>query len=174
MTKVKLIVLILFVLPFKVWCCQCIDTYDYDWYFNNEYENSDLIIIGNPVCLDNSGSYDIEILEILKGDWNNDIISGGYFTSCSLSPAPDEGLWLIYADFQSKDEIEIEECGLSRNLGTPEPWVIRGVRPPPPVYDSRFDIDERLNYLKLVNEYRIKALELLQKEIAELRKRRDN
>ncbi len=95
---------------------------------------SEIIFLGELVNTDTiKKTYTLKILELYKGHYADSIIHGHYYGSCSLIPT-DVGKWIIYADFESDNQINISECTGSRS--SLNPMCLNCYDLPPPVKHS--------------------------------------
>ncbi|CAN5247829.1 hypothetical protein BH23BAC1_BH23BAC1_50380 [soil metagenome] len=145
-----------------------------------EYNSADLIFIGRVTHINEEDkTYEMEIIEVFKGNHHAKTIKGKSWGMCSSIPSTSKGKWIIYANFIESDFVGLSPCGLSRSLNNPHQIPVKeyNIIPPPPfqryhddiVYSVQFDIDYSRQMLKL-NEI---ALNDLEKEIISLRKRRE-
>jgi hypothetical protein len=146
--------------------CDCAEV-PYEMQFEHSVESSDLIFIGRPIWQE-EWDYEIEIIEILKGEFDCETVLGSGRTSCDLWPEPEDGLWIIYTSMRENGEIGIYDCGLSRPLKS------LNITPEPPQKDLKNEADMEVNAIEQVSLAKYQSSIQLQKEIAELRKRRDN
>ncbi|MBI3220735.1 MAG: hypothetical protein HYZ44_14570 [Bacteroidetes bacterium] len=122
----------------------------------SELKNSQLILIADVLpTTGQSQTYKVKILEILKGEAADSILTGKILSSCSHFPS--EGRWIIYARDLKDGAIEIRQCGLSRPILNPD----RGP------FIKRYLITDRVKSLK-------RAQRDLQHEIDILRRRKMN
>jgi hypothetical protein len=136
--------------------------------------NSPLIFVGDVLFSDQEKqTYDIEIVEVFKGEVKTKIIKGKLMDSCSR--LPDKGLWIIYAKSFENGVIEFDICGLSRSFENPHNlvWATDYEIPPPPTTeydkDSKYSIQANINFQKEMTTLRRKALDDLDIEIKGLR-----
>jgi hypothetical protein len=83
------------------------------------YEDSDLIFIGQLIELNDDGTFKFEILETFKGT-ERKYVELQQDHSCSILPSEDEKYWLVYIDEPTDGEtVTISSCGLSRSFRYP-------------------------------------------------------
>jgi hypothetical protein len=136
------------------------------------YESS-LIFIGDVLSVDKeAGTYSFDVVEVLKGKTSSKIVKGRIHTSCS--GYPDQGRWIIYADIFDEEVIDFSSCGPSRSFHNPERINAKEyvILPPKDVAESGFSVDAQILFERRVLAMKSKALDDLELEIADLRKRR--
>ena len=111
--NITLIILILF--SIDSYCCKCKDLGTIDSLRQIGYELSDKVFLGELIDIDTTDfSFTFQIIEQFKGDFKSTIITGKYFDSCSKFPR-DKGKWIIYADNENDEFININQCLASRS-----------------------------------------------------------
>jgi len=133
-----------------------------------EFENSECIFIGEILKIDTeNNTFEIKVIESFNGDENGKIYNGIYDIFCG--PIIDKiGKWLIYANYNSDNIIEINECGITRSFLTPE-HNLSATRPPKPLPQNKKET--KLQAEKKIAEWKLRAKYDLENEIADLRKR---
>jgi len=92
----------------------------------SEFKNSKLIFIADvPQNTGKGLTYQVKVIESLKGEVADSVLTGKIMTSCSDFPT--EGRWIMYARELKDGTIEIQQCGLSRPFSHPDsgPFIKR-------------------------------------------------
>ncbi|MEQ9230040.1 MAG: hypothetical protein RIF46_05110 [Cyclobacteriaceae bacterium] len=139
---------------------------EYKYLFEAEYAAKELIFIGERIN-DGGDSYEMRVIEVLKGNQKLFHINGDWGSSCSLVPRKTDGLWIVYANIEN-GRIDIEDCGLSRPIHS------INVTPDPPRKGIKNEVDVALNVFEKISHAEYLSSIQIKEEIAELRKRRDN
>jgi hypothetical protein len=129
-----------------------------------EFTSSKYIFIGEVFKIDiKKNTFEIKVTESFKGVSNGKIYRGIYSPWCG--PIINKtGKWLIYADRQSENLIEIRSCGLTRNFKSPENNIfVTGVPEPPTL------IQKKSKNYKAQSDWKLKAKSDLANEITDLR-----
>jgi hypothetical protein len=138
------------------------------------FKYSPIIFVGDVLFADQkTGTYEIKIVEVFKGEIKTPTIAGKVLTSCS--GLPKNGRWIIYADSVSNGMIDFSMCGLSRSFENPHDVNVKEYEiPPPPTKeyetDSKFSIQANINLQRNILNLKAEALTDLELEIEELRK----
>jgi hypothetical protein len=128
---------------------------------------NDLIFIGEATVVNSDGSYQLKIIEILKGNLNDSVVVGGVDKFFALSPFEIGETWLVYTIKNHDGSITIPDCGLSRSTRFPFYFGSPYSPPPPPPLEYSLPIFE----LEIVRYGRLrKALKELQREVELIRK----
>lgn len=143
---------------------------------NQSIKDTPLIFVGDVLTSDIDGqTYEIKIVETLKGEIKAKTIKGKAMTSCS--GFPDKGRWIIYATSFENGFIDFNICGLSRSFENPHLiyiWATDYTIPPPPTRDyetdSKYSIQANIDFQKEMTRLKEKALNDLEIEIERLRK----
>jgi hypothetical protein len=147
MKKIIFIIqLLLISLPFDSYCCKCKDLGKLDSMREIGYEYSDLVFLGELIEYDTTDhSFTFQIIEIFKGDYDSITIKGGYFSSCSMFPR-DKCKWIIYANFEENNLIEVDQCLTSRS--EMNPICIGCYEIPPPLSLNPTEKEKKENEIK--------------------------
>jgi len=137
------------------------------------YQDSELVFIGEPIRVNSDGSYELKVIEVLKGTLDQFRILGQANTSCSLTPELNDGLWIIYTNINSDGLIDIMDCGLSRSYSFPFIYNEQTSPPPPPDIYADDQAIHMIEHEQRIAEHLNKALNVLKAEIEQLRKWRD-
>lgn len=129
---------------------------------------NDLIFIGRATSINPDGSYELEVIEILKGTLADSTVVGGISEKyMGITPFEIGETWLIYTMKNEDGTITIPNCGLSRSTRFPFYNGSPHSPPPPPPLEFAIPIFElEIIWLK----YQKKALKELQREVERLRK----
>lgn len=132
------------------------------------FVENDLIFLGKVASLNSDGSYQFEIIEVLKGTLDDSTVVGGNFLNFyQQGPKEIEEIWLVYTSKGEDGSITIPDCGLSRSNRYPFYFGSPHLPPPPPPLKYSLPIFE-LEIIWLKRQKR--ALRELQHEIELLRK----
>lgn len=133
-----------------------------------EFLFNDLIFIGRATSINPDGSYELEVIEILKGTLaDSTVIGGAHGNYQGIIPFEIGETWLIYTIKNQDGTITIADCGLSRSSRFPIYFGSPHVPPPPPPLEYSLPIFE-LEIIWLRRQKR--ALEELQQEVERIRK----
>ncbi|WP_462251353.1 hypothetical protein [Ekhidna sp.] len=142
------------------------------------FADHNLIFLAEPLGPgDEEGTYNLKVLEILKGNYSDSVIIGKYYNSCSQYPRIEDKMWLVYTNHDREDgPIDISDCGLSRSIRFPflltDKQTDASLPPPPRNVDyEKNESDWNLQWEIDFTEGKRKALILLQKEIQMIRKK---
>jgi hypothetical protein len=129
---------------------------------------NDLIFIGRAKSINPDGSYELEVIEILKGTLaDSTVISGTHDKFMGITPFEIGETWLIYTMKNEDGTITIPDCGLSRSTRFPYYHGSPHSPPPPPPLEYEIPIFKmEIIWLK----YQKRALVELQREVERLRK----
>lgn len=129
---------------------------------------NDLIFIGRATSINPDGSYELEVIEILKGTLADSTVVGGTRDNyAGITPFEIGETWLIYTIKKQDESITIPDCGLSRSTRFPFYFGSPHLPPPPPPLEYSIPIFEmEIIWLKLQK----KALRELQREVERIRK----
>lgn len=120
--KNKTLIFIILTLGFsiKTFACNCSIPKSLELVQKYDYENSECIFIGEVFEVNKSeNSFKIRIIESFKSNEKGTIYEGKYDGQCG--PIIDtEGKWLIYADLDSENVLNVSSCGISRDFKNPE------------------------------------------------------
>ena len=120
--KNKTLILIILTLGFgiKTFACNCSIPKSLELVQEYAYENSECIFLGEVFEVNKAdNSFKIRIIESFKSNENGMIYEGKYDEQCG--PIIDtKGQWLIYADLDSENILNVSSCGISRNFKNPE------------------------------------------------------
>ncbi|MEQ9465761.1 MAG: hypothetical protein RLN88_00030 [Ekhidna sp.] len=153
--------------------CDCARIKDLEAFQRESYLTSELIFIGELAKSNDDGSYEFRIIELFKGDVPDSIVAGEYQTICSAFPDTGEHFWLVYSNPNAKGIIDINSCGLSRSFEFPFLMNEQATVPPPPERQSNDPTLALVEHFKLMSEYKSRALAVLEHEIEQLRKWRE-
>ncbi|WP_034923210.1 hypothetical protein [Gillisia sp. CAL575] len=146
----------------KSFACNCSIPKSLQEIQDYEYEQSDCIFVGEVFDVNSENfSFKIRVIESLKGAEIETVFIGTYDEHCGPI-VTENGLWLVYADLNSENVLDINECGLTRSLKNPEfNTVIDGL------------IQKRLNKIDKENIEKINAesRKVLELELTILRNR---
>jgi hypothetical protein len=84
-----------------------------------EFLRSSIILIGDISHKDNS--YQVKLVELLKGEIRDSLFTVYIRSSCAIPPT--EGRWIIYVNSIPKIGVELFSCGLSRSFLSPIVYV---------------------------------------------------
>jgi len=113
-------ILISLLISFKSLACTCAKPISLKAIQDYEYENSEFVFIGEVIELNlNINYFKIRVIESFKGGDKEAIYSGTYDEQCGPIIGR-KGKWLIYANLNSNNILEVNECGLTRSLKNPE------------------------------------------------------
>jgi hypothetical protein len=139
MRRLKIIsLLILFFLSIESYCCKCKDL-------------GTKVFLGELIDIDTTDfTYTLKIIEQFKGDFKSTIINGKYFDSCSKFPR-EKGKWIIYANIENDEFININQCLGSRS--ELNPMCIGCYEIPPPLHPNstekdKMEFEKRMKILK--------------------------
>ncbi len=138
-----------------------------------EFLYNDLIFIGRATSINSDGSYELEVIEILKGTLDDSTVVGGIQNKyLGITPIETGETWLIYTVKNQDGTITIPDCGLSRSTRFPFYFGSPTPPPPPPLDHAHPIFKTEILWLK----YQKKALKELQREVERIRKwvKRDN
>lgn len=128
---------------------------------------NDLIFIGRATSINPDGSYELEVIEILKGTLADSTVVGGISEKyMGITPFEIGETWLIYTMKNEDGTITIPNCGLSRSTRFPIYFGSPHVPPPPPFEISVPTFELEIIWLK---KQRV-ALKELQREVKRIRK----
>ena len=128
---------------------------------------NDLIFIGRATSINPDGSYELEVIEILKGTLADSTVVGGKSDKfMGITPYEIGETWLIYTMKNEDGTITIPDCGLSRSTRFPIYFGSPHVPPPPPFEISVPTFELEIIWLK---KQRV-ALKELQREVERIRK----
>ena len=120
--KYKTLILIILTLGFgiKTFACNCSIPKSLELVQDYEYENSECIFLGEVFEVNKANnSFKIRIIESFKSNERETIYEGKYDEQCG--PIIDtKGQWLIYADLDSENILNVGSCGISRDFKNPE------------------------------------------------------
>lgn len=132
-----------------------------------EFLFNDLIFIGRATSINPDGSYELEVIEILKGTLANSRVVGGINDKfMGITPYEIGETWLIYTTKNEDGTITIPDCGLSRSSRFPIYFGSPHVPPPPPFEISIPNFELEIIWLKKQR----RALKELQREVERIRK----
>lgn len=132
-----------------------------------EFLFNDLIFIGKATSINPDGSYEMEVIEILKGTLADSTVVGGINDKfMGITPYEIGETWLIYTMKNEDGTITIPDCGLSRSTRFPIYFGSPHVPPPPPFEISVPTFELEIIWLK---KQRV-ALKELQREVERIRK----
>ncbi|MGM0579978.1 MAG: hypothetical protein ACQETL_04825 [Bacteroidota bacterium] len=134
------------------------------------YQENELIFIGEAIESNEDGTYQLRLIELLKGTLEDSVISGITKSSCSLHPKMHE-IWLVYVNKNEDGTIEIYDCGLSRNFKRPYFFSKNHGIPVPPHPNIQDDADKLIDHEQRNLEIQKQALKILKNEIIVLRKK---
>ncbi|TXB65430.1 hypothetical protein FRY74_08380 [Vicingus serpentipes] len=158
----KKLIFLLFLSAFslEILSCDCKEYETRNELLKDEIDNSDLIFTADYISNDGK-SFHLKVKSIYKGTLiTNQIIEGYIFDSYSKL-INEKGEWLIYANIEKENKININSCGLTRSRKKPS--KNNNYRPPSPKLNSK--------QLKKFNSKRKKtALKDYKKEIDYLEK----
>lgn len=107
--------IILFFTSTDLYSCDCKNIGPIDSLRKIGYEISDIVFLGELVKIDTiTFTYTFKIIEQFKGEYTSSIIKGKLFDSCSKFPR-DKGKWIIYANIEKEEFINIDQCLGSRS-----------------------------------------------------------
>ncbi|TDQ17645.1 hypothetical protein DFQ04_2301 [Algoriphagus boseongensis] len=133
-----------------------------------EFLDSDLIFIGKTISINLDGSYELEVIEILKGTLAASTVLGGIHDKLfGMTPFEIGETWLVYTIKNQDGTVTIPNCGLSRSTRFPFYYGSPYLPPPPPPLEFSLPIFE-LEIIWLKNQKR--ALKELQREVERIRK----
>jgi len=127
-----------------------------------DIEKSDIILLAK-VLNASDNDYQLKIIELLKGQYENDIIKGISDNSCSIFPNQNE-IWLIYGKLES-NKLIASQCGNSRSFENPIKSNLKDIPPPPPI---GYEVDTILSNSISLNTKQI-GLNKLKNEILNLK-----
>jgi len=161
----KHLAIILILISFKSFACSCAIKKLSDWQ-KFELENSECIFIGEVLNIDaENNTFEIKVIESFNGDEKGKVYNGIYDSMCG--PIIDEkGEWLIYANYNSESQIEVNTCGITRSLKNPDKNISATILPPPSYPNEKKSITE-----KKIAEWKLRAKTDLESEIANLREK---
>jgi hypothetical protein len=171
--KIFLITLILTLFIHESFSCDCKDRKDLDSARIIEFNNSELVILGEVISIsDDQLNYKVRVVEIFKGDLKTSQIIEAENHQYCVPFVYFTGKWLLYGSIQN-GKFKVNICGLSRSLDFPEKnRYFRAPPPPPPPLYPR----DSLKYKAILKEsegaekeYKIRARKELNKEIELLR-----
>lgn len=132
-----------------------------------EFLFNDLIFIGKATSINPDGSYEMAVIEILKGTLVDSTVVGGTNDKfMGITPYEIGETWLIYTMKNEDGTITIPDCGLSRSTRFPIYFGSPHVPPPPPFEISVPTFELEIIWLK---KQRV-ALKELQREVERIRK----
>jgi len=150
--------------------CDCVKIKDLATNQKESFLYSELIFIGELLKSNNDGSYEFQIIELLKGKHPDRNVIGKYHSSCSVIPKMTDEIWIVYADLDENGIIDIHECGLSRSFDFPFLRHKQAFVPPPLDLNNHDRTLSMIKQYQLMAKYKEKALKVLRKEIEQLRK----
>jgi hypothetical protein len=100
--------------------CDCPQAKNLKSVQNQEFENSDCILIGEVLEFDSEiGTFKVKVIESFSGDENGKIYNGICDEYCG--PLIDQkGKWLIYGNINQDGFLAVSICGLTRSFENPE------------------------------------------------------
>lgn len=126
-----------------------------------------MIFIGRAISINPDGSYELEVIEILKGTLADSSVVGGiHDKQFGLTPFEIGETWLIYTVKNQDGSITIPDCGLSRSTKFPFYFGSPHQPPPPPLEFSLPIFELEIIWLKKQK----RALKELQREVERIRK----
>jgi hypothetical protein len=137
------------------------------------YNNASLIFIGDVSHVDTGkGTYKVDLVEVLKGATRLKTLDG--ITPSSCSGFPTLGRWIIYAIVHESGTIEFSQCEMSRSFADPQFIMIKEYTYPlaPSGMGEMESTDAYIERSQQILAIKKRALDDLQKEITELRKRK--
>jgi len=143
-----------------------------------EYEKSTSILIVNILKIDReSGSFDFEVIEVLKGKSKPSIELNGVFDKQCGPSITQLGKWLVYGNTRESKTLSINACGLSRSFEHPEYNVSAGHKPFPPPPSEPSSAEERNRHKERIKEWKDKnvasAKKNLEEEINNIRRKKN-
>jgi len=153
--------------------CDCVRIKDLATYQKESFLYSELIFIGELLKTNDDGSYEFQIIELFKGEHPDTNVRGKYHSSCSVIPEMTNEIWIVYADLGENGIVDIHDCGLSRSFEFPFLWHKQASVPPPSDLNNHDLTLSMIKQFQLMTKYKDKALEVLRKEIEQLRKWRN-
>lgn len=133
-----------------------------------EFLFNDLIFIGKATSINPDGSFELEVIEILKGTLADSTVLGGIHDKLfGMTPFEIGETWLVYTIKNQDGTVTIPNCGLSRSTRFPFYYGSPYLPPPPPPLEFSLPIFE-LEIIWHKNQKR--ALKELQREVERIRK----
>jgi hypothetical protein len=127
-----ILLLSILLINFKISACDC-PPIERDTLVSKGLKRASIVFLGEVVSSDSfAESYKIKIIELFKGDNNGHYINGMVINNCSVFPK--NGIWIIYANLEKDNSIDIDGCGSSIALSQ-----ILPPRPPIPLSFSTID-----------------------------------
>ncbi len=166
--RIKVLTLLFwtFLISSKLFACDCKDFKSLKEIQNKEFKESKYIFIGKILKIDfKKHTFKIKVMESFKGVLKGKVYNGIYDQWCG--PIIDKfGNWLIYANRNSKNLIQIRHCGLTRSFKNPENNIssIRIANPPTLNQSKSQNIEVHSNI-------KIRAKANLENEIIQLRQK---
>ncbi len=173
MKNTILILAFLILVQLNSFACDCKSIENLKEIQELSYQENELIFIGEAIGSNDDGTFQLRLIELLKGTLEDSVISGITKSSCSLHPNMHE-IWLVYVNKNEDGTIEIYDCGLSRNFNSPYFISKNHDIPIPPHPNIRNDTDKLINHELLNLEIQKQLLEILKNEIIALRKKFEN
>jgi hypothetical protein len=170
MKNTILIIAFLVLLQLNSKACDCKSIENLKEIQELSYQENELIFIGEAIESNDDGTFQLRLIELLKGTLEDSVISGIAKSSCSLHPNIHE-IWLVYVNKNKDGTIEIYDCGLSRNFKRPYFFSKNHGIPVPPHPNIQEDVDKLIDHEQRNLEIQKQALEILKNEIIALRKK---
>ena len=158
--------------------CDCYDTKKLDIARQIEYDNSDIVILGEVIYVSNDlQNFKIKVLENYKGKLVEDQIVEGENHLYCFPNANKKGLWLIYGRIEN-GKLKPNACGLSRSLNSPNDNRYFMTPPPRPIHpdsiivvnaEEKAKLEEK--YMKRKEKYKQMAIKELNVELKQLREK---
>jgi hypothetical protein len=161
---------------FVIFLIQSIPSYGYDCIRirnlkkaqKEEFLFNDLIFIGRATSISPDGSFELEVIEILKGTLADSTVVGGISEKfMGITPFEIGETWLIYTMKNEDGTITIPDCGLSRS--TRFPFYFGSPHQPPPPLPLEFSLPIFEMEIIWLKKHR-RALKELQREVERIRK----
>ena len=153
--------------------CDCVRIKNLATNQKERFLYSELIFIGELIKSNDDGSYEFQIIELFKGEHPGINVIGKYHSTCSVIPKMTDKIWIVYADLDENGIIDIHDCGLSRSFEFPFLRHKQAFLPPPSDLNNHDRPLSMIKQFQLMAKYKDKALEVLRKEIEQLRKWRN-
>ena len=134
--------LIIILISVKTYSCDCKRLGPIEKLRQISFDHSDIVFLGELVEVNiNEKTFTFNIIESFKGKFNTQLIKGESSYGCSFLPR-DKCRWIVYAKFNEKNLIEINQCLASRS--ELNPYCISCGTPPPPPKKNMTKKDKRV------------------------------
>jgi len=166
--RTKVLIFLIALSATKIFACDCKNLGNLKVLQEIEFDNSECVFIGEVLEIDSdNNTFKVKVIESFKGNELGKTYNGIYDKFCG--PIIDEkGKWLIYGNFNSKNQVEINYCGLTRSLSHPENNV-SGSKPPEPLQPYKTESKSQSEKKRI--EWILRAKSNLENEIIDLRHR---